>query len=96
MSSSEKLFSNVQVQVPHKSGFDKSHMNLLTTKCGTLTPILCDEVVPNTTVNLKLNLSATLPPLASDTFMRCDLKAEAFFVPYRHNIGGKARRMLLP
>lgn len=87
-SASEKLFSNVQVQVPHKSGFDKSHMNLLTTKCGTLTPILCDEVVPNTSVNLKLNVSASLPPLASDTFMRCDLKAEAFFVPYRICYGG--------
>lgn len=88
MSSSESLFRNVSVKVPKKSGFDKSHMNLLTTKCGTLTPILCDEVIPNTSVSLKLNLSATLPPLASDTFMRCDLKAEAFFVPYRLCYGG--------
>lgn len=88
MSSSESLFRNVDVKVPKRSGFDKSHMNLLTTKCGTLTPLLCDEVIPNTSVSLKINLSATLPPLASDTFMRCELKAEAFFVPYRICYGG--------
>lgn len=82
------LFSKVDVKVQQKSGFDKSHMNLLTTKCGTLTPILCDEVIPNTDVNVKLNLSASLPPLASETFMRVDLKAEAFFVPYRLLYGG--------
>ena len=33
--------------------------------------------------NLKLALSAQLPPLASDTFMRCSIKVEAFFVPFR-------------
>ena len=79
----ERLIKSVDVKVQKKSGFDKSHMNLFTTKVGTLTPILCDEVIPNTTTSLKLNISASLPPLASDTFMRCDLKAEAFFVPAR-------------
>lgn len=72
-----------KVKIQKKSGFDKSHQNLLTTKVGTITPLLVDEVIPNETVNLKVNLSATLPPLASDTFMRCQLKTEAFFVPSR-------------
>lgn len=71
------------VKVTQRSAFDKSFRNLLTTKCGTLTPILCDEVIPNTTVNLKLAMSATLPPLASETFMNVNLKTEAFFVPFR-------------
>lgn len=71
------------VKVQKRSAFDKSFRNLLTTKCGTLTPLLCDEVIPNTTVNLKLAISATLPPLASETFMNVNLKAEAFFVPSR-------------
>ena len=62
----------VPVKVQKKSGFDKSHMNLLTTQVGTLTPILVDEVIPNETVNLKVNLSASLPPLASETFMRVE------------------------
>lgn len=71
------------IKVQNRSAFDKSFRNLLTTKCGTLTPLLCDEVIPNSTVNLKLAINATLPPLASETFMNVNLKAEAFFVPSR-------------
>lgn len=76
-------FVKVPVNVPKLSGFDKSHQNLLTTKCGTITPILIDELIPGSKVHLKLALSASLPPLASDTFMRCSVKVEAFFVPFR-------------
>lgn len=79
----ENLMKKVPVQVQKKSGFDKSYQNLLTTKVGTLTPLVCEEVIPNTTVNMKVALSAQLPPLATDTFMRCQLKTEAFFVPTR-------------
>lgn len=73
----------VDVKVPRRSGFDKSFKNLLTSKCGTLTPILVDELIPNSRVNLRSIIAASLPPLASDTFMRCNLKVEAFFVPTR-------------
>ena len=76
-------FVKAAVQVPKLSGFDKSHQNLLTTKCGTITPIMIDELIPGSKVSLKLALSASLPPLASDTFMRCSVKVEAFFVPFR-------------
>lgn len=76
-------FVKAPVNVPKLSGFDKSHQNLLTTKCGTITPILIDELIPGSKVNLKLALSASLPPLASDTFMRCSVKVEAFFIPFR-------------
>ena len=76
-------FVKVPVNVPKLSGFDKSHQNLLTSKCGTITPILVDELIPGSKVHLKLALSASLPPLASDTFMRCSVKVEAFFVPFR-------------
>lgn len=79
----ENLLKKVPVKVQRKSGFDKSYQNLLTTKVGTLTPLVCEEVIPNTTVNMKIALSAQLPPLATDTFMRCQLKTEAFFVPTR-------------
>lgn len=75
--------NNIRVNVQKRSGFDKRHRNTGTLRCGTLTPILCDEVVPNSRVSLKLNLAAQLPPLASDTYMNLKLKAEAFFVPLR-------------
>lgn len=78
----------VTIKVPKRSGFDKSHKNLLTTQCGTLTPILVDELVPNSKVYLKDAIQACLPPLASDTYMRVNLKIEAFFVPTRLLYGG--------
>lgn len=76
-------FVKAPVNIPKLSGFDKSHQNLLTTQCGTITPIMIDELIPGSKVHLKLALSASLPPLASDTFMRCSVKVEAFFVPFR-------------
>lgn len=80
-------FVKAPVAVPKLSGFDKSHQNLLTSKCGTITPILVDELIPGSKVNLKLALSASLPPLASETYMRCSIKCEAFFVPMRLLVG---------
>lgn len=77
------LYDKQTVMVQKKSGFDKSFQNLFTAKVGTIIPILTDELIPNTTVNLKAAITAQLPPLASDTFMRCKLKYAAFFVPSR-------------
>lgn len=77
------LFKKAPVKVVKRSGFDKSFRNLLTTKCGTLTPLLCDELIPNTDGKVRIAISAQLPPLASDTFMNVNLKVESFFVPSR-------------
>ena len=81
-------FVKAPLAVPKLSGFDKSHQNLLTSKVGTITPILVDELIPGSKVNCKLALGASLPPLASDTYMRCSIKCEAFFVPMRLLDGG--------
>lgn len=84
----ENLFRKVPVKVQQKSGFDLSFQNLLTTKVGTITPVVSEELIPGETVHLKAAIEAQLPPLASDTFMRCDLKYEAFFVPNRIIMAG--------
>lgn len=78
----------VNVKVPNLNGFDKSFKHLATAKCGTLVPLLCDELPASTKVHLKSALMAQLPPLATDTFMRVNLKMEAFFVPTRLLYGG--------
>lgn len=72
-----------KVTVPHSSGFDKSHRYSGTGMCGTLIPVLCDEVIPGTKVRLRIPMSAQLPPLASETYMNASIKYEAFFVPFR-------------
>lgn len=81
-------FFQAPVEVPRLSGFDKSFMNLYTAPCGTLVPALCDELSAGSIVDLKIAASVSLPPLASDTFMRCSLKVETFFVPMRLCFGG--------
>lgn len=78
----------VNIKIPKRNGFDKSFKHLLTAKVGTLVPVLCDELPANTRVHLRSALQAQLPPLATDTFMRVNLKMEAFFVPSRLLYGG--------
>lgn len=77
------IYDKVPIKVQRKSGFDKSFQNLFTAKVGTVVPILTDELIPNSTVNLRMAISTQLPPLASDTFMRVKQKYAAFFVPTR-------------
>ena len=77
------IYDKVPVKVQKKSGFDKSFQNLFTGKVGTIIPILTDELIPNSTVRLRVAMTTQLPPLASDTFMRVKQKYAAFFVPTR-------------
>lgn len=84
----DRSFFEAKVEVPKLSGFDKSFQNLYTAPVGTIVPALFDEVVAGSVINLDMAASCSLPPLASDTFMRCSLKVEAFFVPMRLCYGG--------
>lgn len=78
----------VNVKVPRLNGFDKSFKHLATAKVGTLVPLLTDELPGGTKIHLKSAIMAQLPPLATDTFMRVNLKVEAFFCPHRLIYGG--------
>lgn len=82
------LPNKVPVKVARRSGFDKSHVHQGTSLPGTIYPIMLDEVIPNSKVNLRLSIGASMPPLASDAYMKCDLAVEAFFVPLRLCYGG--------
>ena len=82
------FLKSLTVKVPKRSAFDKSFRNLLTMPVGTLVPLMCDEVIPNTQVDLSVALNACLPPLASETFMNVDLKLAAAFIPFRLLYGG--------
>ena len=83
--------NKVNLKVQELSGFDKSFYHDLTANVGTLVPALFDEVIANSTINLNVAASVSLPPLASDTFMKCDLKLEAFACPLRILYGGFER-----
>lgn len=75
--------SRVDVKVSNISGHSMSHRNSLTSRVGTLTPVLVEEVCPNSRIHLSTAFSVKLPPLASETFANIDYRLEAFFVPHR-------------
>lgn len=96
MSHYSSVFSRVPIDLPNRSGFDMSHENLGTFTCGTLTPVLVDELLPNDTVSLGASFQVQLPPMASDFYGRIDVVLEAFFVPSRLLWGGWQHFMTHP
>lgn len=83
-----KLFEKVPVDVQNVSGFDLSHENLFTAKCGTLVPAFVYDCVPNTHLSLSVSSQIQLPPMATDFYGKIDGVFESFFVPYRLLYGG--------
>lgn len=79
---------NQTIKVNNLSGHSMSHRNTLTSQVGTLTPILVEEVCPNTKCHLKTSFCVKMPPLASETFANIDYCIEAFFVPHRLLVNG--------
>ena len=87
MANKKSLTNGVSLKVENRSGFDKSRFNALTTGVGTLTPLAKQLLIPSSG-KLRLKISAQLPPLASDAYLRSHLKVEAFAVPLRLCYGG--------
>lgn len=88
MSHQSSLFTKAAVLTPQRSGADLSHETVFTAMCGTITPCLVEEVIPNTTISIDTAFTVKLPPLATDFFGRVDVNIEAFFCPYRLCYGG--------
>lgn len=96
MSHLSKIFTSQKIDVPNRSGFDMSHENIGTLKVGTLTPILCEEVLPNETYSIGSLMQIQLPPMATNFYGRIDCRLEAFFVPNRIIWGGWQNYMTMP
>ena len=77
------IFRKVPIQVQNRSGFNCSHSNTFTAKCGTLMPVLVDPLLPNTDVDLDVACEVQLPPSVSDFYGSIEARLEMFFVPYR-------------
>nr|USL90230.1 MAG: major capsid protein [Microviridae sp.] len=88
MSRYNKLFNHVPIDVPNRSGFDMSHDCHGTLTCGTLVPVLVDELLPQDTISLGHLTNMEFPPFATNFRGRVDVHLEAFFVPNRILYGG--------
>lgn len=73
----------ITVRVPERFGQRTNHHRRLTQLCGSLVPIYCKEVLPNTEISQAISIAVTMPPLVSDTYMRVQYKVEAFAIPLR-------------
>lgn len=82
------MFNNVPIDVPNRSGFDLSHDCHGTLTCGTLVPVLVDELLPQDSVSLGHLTNMEYPPFATNFRGRVDVHLEAFFVPNRILYGG--------
>lgn len=96
MSHLSKIFTSQKIDVSNRSGFDMSHENMGTLKVGTLTPVLCEEVLPNETYSIGSLMQVQLPPMATNFYGRIDCRLEAFFVPNRIIWGGWQNYMTMP
>lgn len=77
------IFKKVPVQVQNLSGFNCSHSNSFDAQVGTLVPVLCDPVIPNTYIDLDVACEVQLPPSVADFYGNIEARLEFFFVPYR-------------
>ena len=77
------IFSKTKVRKPQKSSFDLSHENLITTNFGTLTPVLCKEVLPGDVMRCRSEVLVKLAPLIAPIMHRVDCFTHYFFVPNR-------------
>lgn len=82
------ISTKVPIKVQKRSGFDKSHHNALSQKVGVITPVMFDELIPNTKVYLRFAMAGSMPPLATDAYLKCYYDVRAFFVPMRLLYGG--------
>lgn len=87
MASKKALLQSTKLKVEHMSGFDKSRFNAFTAPLGAIVPMVKQLCIPGRG-KLSIKLSAQLPPLATDAFLRTHLKVEAFYVPLRLCYGG--------
>lgn len=88
MSHTSKIFEEVPVKVQNKNGFDLSHLNCGTSKCGQLVPVMCKLLPPNSDFTLGVNFNVELPPLATAFMGRIDAIIEGFVVPCSMLYGG--------
>lgn len=87
MASKKALLGGATIKVQNMSGFDKSAFHAFTAPLGSIVPMRKQLVLPGSG-KLSVKISAQLPPLATDAFLRSHLKVEAFLVPMRLCYGG--------
>lgn len=88
MAHSSRIFDSQPITVQNLNGFDLSHLNCGTSKCGQLVPVLRKLLMQDTKISLGAAVNVQLPPLATSFFGKIDFCIEVFFVPCAVLYGG--------
>ena len=67
----------------HRSSFDWSHANNVTTGIGRITPIFCEEVPPNSSLKINANMGLQFMPMMYPVQTRMKVVTSFFKVPLR-------------
>lgn len=78
-----KYFDSVIVDNVNKNVFDLSHEKKLTGNMGELLPILCMEIIPGDTFEVKSEILTRFMPLLAPVMHRIDVYTHYFYVPNR-------------
>ena len=88
MAHSSRIFESQPIAVQNLNGFDLSHINCGTSKCGQLVPVLRKLLMQASKISVGAAVNVELPPLASSFFGRIDFCIELYFVPCAVLYGG--------
>lgn len=88
MAHSSKIFDSQPITVQNLNGFDLSHLNCGTSKCGQLVPVLRKLLMQGSKISVGAAVNVELPPLATNFFGKIDFCIELFFVPCAILYGG--------
>lgn len=88
MAHDSKIFNAQPITVQNVNGFDLSHINCGTSKCGQLVPVLRKLLMQGSKISVGAAVNVELPPLATPFFGKIDFCIELFFVPCAILYGG--------
>lgn len=88
MAHTSRIFDSQPITVQNLNGFDLSHINCGTSKCGQLVPVLRKLCMPGTKLSVGAAVNVELPPLATPFFGKIDFCIELFYVPCAVLYGG--------
>lgn len=67
---------------PSKNGFDRSQSHKFTSKAGMILPILCEELMPNSTYEINMQHLTRTQPLNTAAYVQMKENFDFVFVPY--------------
>lgn len=67
---------------PSKNGFDRSQSHKFTSKAGLILPILCEELMPNSTYEINMQHLTRTQPLNTAAYISMKENFDFVFVPY--------------